>query len=75
MSKAKEPWIPGVIVGDAMYTITELCDRLRWDVNAMSLALNKGLLIYRFADVTYVFGGDVMRFLKECGATKKGVDA
>lgn len=71
MSKDKVSFVPGAILADAMYTMTELCARLSWSVNTLSLALNKGLRFYRFADITYVFGSDVMRFIKECGESVK----
>ncbi len=69
MSKRELPLLPGAVVVDAMYTMTELCARLGWSVNDLSLALNQGLRFYRFADTTYVFGTDVMEFVKSHGQT------
>jgi len=63
------PGYPGAILNDALYTMTELCGRLGWNLNDLSVALDKGLRFYRFADTTYVFGSDVMRFIKETGQT------
>jgi hypothetical protein len=57
-----------------MYTINELCGRLEWSVNDLSVALNEGLRFYRFADTTYVFGSDVMDFVKSKGKTQSRIE-
>jgi hypothetical protein len=58
---------PGAILPEAMYTIGELACRLRWDSTAVALAGSKGLKGHVFCDQVYVFGSDVMRFIKEVG--------
>lgn len=72
MAKQATQWTPGAILSDAMYTMTELCARVGWETNDLCVALDKGLRFYRFADTTYVFGSDVMRFIKETAQTTKG---
>ena len=75
MSRQASPSVPGAILADAMYTMTELCARLCWGVNDLSLALDKGLRFYRFADITYVHGGDAMQFIKSQGETPGRIQA
>jgi len=47
-----------------MYTIHELVGRLAWDAEDVSLAMKSGLKAFVFADHVYVFGADLMEFIK-----------
>jgi hypothetical protein len=55
-----------------MYTAHELVSRLGWDSEDVSLAMSKGLKAFVFADRVYVFGADVMEFIK---SQREGGDA
>jgi hypothetical protein len=57
-------FIPGAIISDAMYTSWELCLRLRWNSDDVSLALSTGLKRHVFGGTVYVFGSDVMDFIR-----------
>lgn len=59
--------VPGAIIDDAMYTVDELVLRMRWGADDAALAVKKGLNGYLFADRVYVFGRDVMQFIREVG--------
>jgi len=66
MSKKPAPGIyyPGAILADAMYTVHELVSRLGWDSEHVSLAMSNGLRAFVFGERVYVFGADVMEFIK-----------
>jgi hypothetical protein len=65
-------YYPGAVLADAMYTAHELVSRLGWDSEDVSLAMSKGLKAFVFADRVYVFGADVMEFIK---SQREGGDA
>jgi len=66
MAKRQIDYTPyvGAIVADAMYTTRELCLRLAWSADDVSLALGKGLKVHVFGDHVYFFGIDVMNFIR-----------
>jgi hypothetical protein len=69
MKKQQEPdWrYPGAILSDAMYSARELVGRMGWDAEEVSLAISSGLKAHVFGNHVYVFGSEVMRFIKEAG--------
>lgn len=54
----------GAVLADAMYTTDELCGRLGWDRADIGLALSTGLKRHVFGDNVYIFGADVMEFIR-----------
>ena len=62
--KAPDNFIPGAVISDAMYTALELSLRLGWSLDDMSLALSTGLKRHVFGDTVYIFGSDVMDFIR-----------
>jgi hypothetical protein len=66
MAKQQIDYTPyvGAIAPDVMYTTRELCGRLAWSADDVSLALSKGLKTHVFGNHVYVFGTDVMNFIR-----------
>jgi len=62
--KAPDHFIPGAVISDAMYTAYELSMRLEWSVDEVSLAFSSGLKRHVFGNKVYVFGADVMEFIR-----------
>jgi hypothetical protein len=67
VKKQQEPdWrYPGAIISDAMYSVGELIGRMNWDAEDLLRAMGDGLKIHMFGNHVYVFGSEVMRFIKE----------
>jgi hypothetical protein len=63
---------PGAISPDFVYTTRELVGRLGWSAEDVSLACSKGLRTHVFADHVYVFGSDVIAFLKQVNPRNYG---
>ena len=63
---------PGAISAEFMYTISELIARLGWTAEDVSLACSKGLRTHEFADHVYVFGSDVIAFIRQVNPQNYG---
>jgi len=70
--KSPDHFIPGAVISDAMYTTYELSLRLGWSVDDVSLACSTGLKRHVFGNNVYVFGADVMEFIR---SQREGGDA
>lgn len=65
--KRERPAVSGVILKDAVYTLAELRQRLRWQEHAVRQARMAGLRIRRFGRSAYVLGSDVLDFFGRLG--------
>jgi hypothetical protein len=56
--------IPGTILLDALYTTEELMLRLGWSAATLEAAHCRGLRLYHLGGSSYVYGRDVLDFLR-----------
>jgi hypothetical protein len=58
------PDAPGLITSDALYTLSEVQERLKLGQHALRMARRAGLRVRRIGRRGYVLGRDVMAFVE-----------
>ena len=61
---SSRPEVPGSLLCDAVYTVEELKLRLKWSDSTLEAAHCRGLRIYHLGGNGYVYGRDVLDFLR-----------
>lgn len=56
-------YIPGAIVGDALYRLDEAAARMGWGGHALRAARRRGLKVHRCGKRGYVSGRDLLLFV------------
>jgi hypothetical protein len=64
VASTSRPDIPGSLLLEAIYTVEELRLRLGWSDSTLEAAHCRGLRIYHLGGTAYVYGRDLLDFLR-----------